>query len=57
MNNLPTFLFCRSGHLVAYAFGCAGNSAGPAAALDPEDLPALLHQIEYSAYQTELDSL
>jgi len=57
MNNQPTFLFRRRGRLVAYAFGCAGNSARPAAALDPEDLPALLRQIEYNAYQTGLDSL
>jgi len=57
MNNQPTFLFRRRGRLVAYAFGCDGNSAGPAAALDPEDLPALLHQIEHSAYQLGLESL
>jgi GNAT superfamily N-acetyltransferase len=57
MNNQPTFLFRRSSRLVAYAFGCDGNSAGPAAALDPEDLPALLHKIEHSAYHAELDSL
>jgi len=57
MNNQPTFLFRRSGRLVAYAFGCAGNSGGPAAALDPEDLPTLLYQIESSAHQAELDSL
>ena len=57
MNNQPTFLFRRRGRLVAYAFGCDGKSAGPAAALDPEDLPALLNQIEHSACQSGLDSL
>jgi len=57
MNHQPTFLFRRNGRLVAYAFGCSGNSAGPAAALDPEDLPTLLYQIESNAHQAELDSL
>ena len=57
MNNQPTLLYRRSGRLVAYAFGCDGNSAGIAVALDPEVLPALLHQIEHSAYHAELDSL
>lgn len=57
MNNQPTYLFRRGGKLVGYAFGCDENSSGPAAALDPEDLPALLHQIELSACQAGLDSL
>ena len=57
MNNQPTFLFHRSGRPVAYAFGCDGKSAGPAAALDPEDMPALLHQIEHSAYHLGLETL
>ncbi len=57
MSNQPTYLFRRNGRLVAYAFGCDGMSAGPAAALDPEDVPALLHQIEHSACEAKLDSL
>ena len=57
MNSQPTFLFHRKGGLVAYAFGCNGFSAGPAAALDPEYLPILLHQIEHSACHAGLESL
>jgi hypothetical protein len=57
MSHQPVYLFRRDGRLAAYAFGCDGNSAGPAAALDPQDLPALLQQIEKSACQLEMDSL
>ncbi len=57
MKNQPIYLFRRGGELMAYAFGCDGNSAGPAAALNPEDLPIVLHQIELSACQAGLDSL
>jgi len=57
MKNQPIFLFYREDIPVGYAFGCDGNSAGPAAALDPEDLPALLHTIERSACEINLESL
>ena len=57
MKNQPVYLFRRNARQVAYAFGCDGKSAGPAAALNPADLPALLHQIEQSACQLKLDSL
>lgn len=57
MNNQPTFLFHQKGRLVAYAFGCDGYSVGPAAALDPEHLPVILHQLERSAYHVGLESL
>ena len=57
MSNQPTFLFYRDGQAVAYAFGCDGKSAGPAAALNPEYLPALMQQIEQSACQIEMESL
>lgn len=32
MKHQPAYLFRRNGELVGYAFGCDGNSAGPAAA-------------------------
>lgn len=57
MNQQPTFLFRHAGRLVAYAFGCDGYSAGPAATLEPEHLPTLLHQIECSACHSGMDSL
>jgi GNAT superfamily N-acetyltransferase len=57
MNQQPTFLFHHTGHLVAYAFGCDGYSAGPAATLEPEYLPEVLHQIESSACHAGMDSL
>ena len=57
MNQQPAFLFRSAGRLVAYAFGCDGYSAGPAASLEPEHLPVLLHQIERSACQSGMDSL
>ena len=57
MNQQPVFLFRSAGRLVAYAFGCDGYSAGPAASLEPEYLPALLHQIERSACHSGMDSL
>jgi len=57
INHQPTFLFRHAGRLAAYAFGCDGYSAGPAATLNPEHLPTLLHQIERSAYHAGMDSL
>lgn len=57
MSNQPSYLFRRNGSLVAYAFGCDGDSAGPAAALDAEDIPALLQRIEQSACAVKLESL
>ncbi len=57
MKNQPLFLFYRKTEPVGYAFGATSNSAGPAAALDPEDLPALLHTIEQSACRINLESL
>ena len=57
MNQQPVFLFRRAGRLLGYAFGCDGYSAGPAATLEPQHLPTLLHQIERSACQAGMDSL
>ena len=57
MSNQPVFLFYRNEKAVAYAFGCDGKSAGPAGALNPEDLPALMHTIEQSACQIGMDSI
>ncbi len=57
MRNQPLFLFYRENEPVGYAFGSTSNSAGPAAALDPGDLPALLHTIEQSACRINLESL
>ncbi len=53
----PLFLFRRRGRAVAYAFGSNGKTNGPAAALDPADLPAALQQIETSAAHAGLDLL
>lgn len=57
MSQQPAFLFRHAGRLVGYAFGCDGYSAGPAATLEPQHLPALLYQIERSACQAGMDSL
>lgn len=57
MNQQPVFLFRHAGRLVAYAFGCDGYSAGPAATLEPEHLPTLLHQIERSACHADMNLL
>ncbi len=57
MKNQPVFLLYRKKKPVGYAFGATSNSAGPAAALDPEDIPVLLHTIEQSACQINLESL
>ena len=57
MHNQPTYLFRQQGRLVAYAFGSDGYSTGPAAALDPEHLPVLLHHIEQCACRAEVSSL
>jgi len=57
MEDQPVFLCYRNNRPVGYAFGCTANAAGPAAALDPEDLPALLHTIEQSALKLKLESL
>ena len=57
MKNQPVYLFNRDDKPVGYAFGCDGNSAGPAAALDPDDMPVLLHTIEQSACERKIDSL
>ncbi len=57
MQQQPTYLFYRDGRAVAYAFGCNGSSAGPAAALDPAHLPILLNQIERSAVEHQAQTL
>jgi hypothetical protein len=57
MNHQPSCLFRRDGKVVAYALGSDGYAAGPAAALNPEDLPALLQWIEHSACQMQQNSL
>jgi predicted GNAT family acetyltransferase len=57
MNHQPPCLFRRDGQVVAYAFGSDGYAVGPAAALSPEDLPALLQWIEQSACQMQQNSL
>ena len=57
LDHQPLFLFRKAGRQVAYAFGCDGYAAGPAAAIDPQHLPALLHQIERSACDAGMDSL
>ncbi len=57
MKNQPVFLFYRNDKPVGYAFGCTSNAAGPAAAFDPKDLPALLYAIEQSACVIKLESL
>lgn len=57
MQRQPVFLFRDAGRLVGYAFGCDGYTAGPAATLEPRHLPALLHRIEHSARDAEMDSL
>ncbi len=53
----PAFLLRRRGRAVAYAFGCNGKTSGPAAALDPADLPSVLSQLEISALEAGLDLL
>ena len=53
----PLFLFSRNSQLVGYAFGWGNYSAGPAAALDAEDMPSLLSQIEKSAFDQEVETL
>ncbi len=53
----PAYLFHRGGEAVAYAFGCNGKSSGPAAALEPADLPAVLCRIEASALEIGIDEL
>jgi len=57
MNHQPSCLFRRDGQVVAYAFGSDGYAAGPAAALNPEDLPALLQWVEQSACQMQQNIL
>ena len=53
----PAYVFRRDGIAVAYLFGCNGNSAGPGATLDPDDLPVLMQQLEASACDVELEEL
>ena len=57
MKQQPTFLFYENRQPVAYAFGCDGYAAGPAAALDPALLPAVLDQIEHSAVHNAAEEL
>ena len=57
MREQPVYLCHRDGQLAGYAFGSDGNSSGPAAALDPHDLPLLLQQIETSACEAGVDEL
>ena len=57
MHNQPVYLFRQQKELVAYAFGSNGHSAGPAAALEPEYLPELLHHIEQEACHGGVESL
>ncbi len=57
MRQQPVYLCHRDGQLAGYAFGSDGNSSGPAAALAPQDLPALLQQIETSACAAGIDEL
>lgn len=53
----PCFLFLRDGQAVAYAFGANGNSVGPAGALDPEDMPAVLQHIDNEASAAGIENL
>ena len=53
----PAFLARRDDDVVGYAFGSNGRAAGPAAALDPRDLPALLQCIESSAHRAGVSEL
>ena len=57
MQHQPVFLFRRDKQLAGYAFGWGNHSAGPAAALDSEDMPELLNQIEISALEEEVETL
>ena len=57
MRQQPVFLLRDAGRLVAYAFGCDGYSAGPAATLEARHLPILLQQIEQSACDAQMESL
>lgn len=45
----PVWLALRGGRAVGFAFGNLGANAGPVAALDPADLPALLATVENEA--------
>ena len=53
----PVYLAWRADCLAGYAFGSDGLSSGPAAALRPQDLPALLRRVEASACDAGVDEL
>ncbi|MDJ0776992.1 MAG: GNAT family N-acetyltransferase [Gammaproteobacteria bacterium] len=53
----PVYLLRRQGRVTGYAFGSNDHDCGPAAALDPADLPLLLQAIEASALAAGRDEL
>ncbi len=53
----PAWLARRDDRVVGVAFGASGTVAGPVAALDPADLPALLAAIESDAADRGLDEI
>lgn len=55
MQRQPVFLAWRDQRIAGYAFGSDGLCSGPAAALQPGDLPALLQVIETSACEAGLE--
>lgn len=57
MSQQPVFLFYRQDQLAGYAFGYGNHSVGPAASLVPEDMPAILAQIEASAVAAKADAV
>jgi GNAT superfamily N-acetyltransferase len=53
----PAWIARREGSAVGFAFGAEGMNAGPIAALDPADLPALLALVESDAAARKVETL
>ena len=57
LGDRPAWIARRGDRVVGMAFGIAGDSCGPIAALDPADLPALMAAVENDAAAREVAEL
>ncbi len=57
MSRQPVYLLRRNGEVRGYAFGSNADDCGPAATLDPADLPLMLRAIEISAAEAGREEL
>lgn len=57
VSDRPVTLYERRGKVVGYGFGTNGLASGPAAVLDPRDLPAVLADQETAAAEAGLDEV